>query len=538
MFKNRQALTNRSIELAAVLAAVTLALGTRWGAGVGGDATIYITSARSLVQGLGLGLPGPLGEFRLLPYFPPFFSLVLSLFGLMHLDMAESARWLNIACYAGLVYLVGHFSYRFSRQSLLSILAAAITAVSPILIPVYAWAMSEPLSALLGFGGLVLAVFVIEQPEEKSYLVWAAVLTGLSFLTRYSAVAFIGAALLGIFFLSRGKWGARLARSILFGVISAVPMAVWLVYDVLNTTTVGSRRILTQADMLSRMASFWQPLKDALLVWIIPDSWLYKPLYPQAVNQFLVPLAIAVLAVWAFVVILKSKTGIEGVNAQFVHLLQLLIGFGLLYFVGILGVYLTTYPPITIANRMLSPLYTAVTWGIVLLAVLTVKLRPGQKMTGVVLTVLLALACVYFGWRSARLVADYYSSGLGYNAPVWRQSQTMEQVRKLPAGTLIVTNETNAVQFLADRPAYPVLETFNDHPLEIFSRYGDGTLVNDPYQQLFHDGKAVLVLFDTIDGQLSGLYGERTNERISALVKGLKQAYRGSDGGIFYYARP
>jgi hypothetical protein len=114
----------------------------------------------------------------------------------------------------------------------------------------------------------------------------------------------------------------------------------------------------------------------------------------------------------------------------------------------------------------------------------------------------------------------------------------MDRVRTFPAGTIIVTNETNAIQFLADRPAYPLLEPYNDHPQEVFSRYGDGKLEGDQAQQLFHDGKAVLVLFDTIDDQLSGLYGDRTNERITDLVKGLKQTYRGSDGGIFYYPEP
>jgi hypothetical protein len=115
----------------------------------------------------------------------------------------------------------------------------------------------------------------------------------------------------------------------------------------------------------------------------------------------------------------------------------------------------------------------------------------------------------------------------------------MEAVRQLPAGTIIISNETNAVQFLADRPAYPLQEIFNDKPDELFTRYGDGIIRNnDTGQQLFHDNKAVFVLFDTIDDQIIGLYGDRTNERISVLVKGLKQIYRGSDGGIFTYPKP
>ena len=118
VFKDKQAIPFRLIELAALLSVVLLAISTRWGPGVAGDATIYITSARSLVEGHGLGLPGPQGEFRLLPYFPPFFSLVLGLFGFLRIDMVEGARWLNILCFAALIYLAGGFTYRFSKGKL------------------------------------------------------------------------------------------------------------------------------------------------------------------------------------------------------------------------------------------------------------------------------------------------------------------------------------------------------------------------------------------------------------------------------------
>ena len=539
VFKDKHGLTDRSIELTAILAVVILALGTRWGAGVGGDATIYITSARSLIHGLGLGLPGPQqGEFRLLPYFPPFFSLVLSVFGLLQINLAEAARWLNIGCFAGLVYLAGHFTFRFSQKSVLSILAAVILAVSPVLIPVYAWAMSEPLSALLGFGGLILTIYAIKYPQKAVYLIFAAVLSGLSFLTRYSAAAFIGAALAGIFFLTQAPRGKRIIKALEFGIISAIPMGIWVVYDILNTATVGSRRLLTLADMISRFASFWPPLKAAILFWIIPESWYYAPVYPAYINQALLLAVLVILLAWAALAARRFYQSSRDFDNRFIYLITLLAGFILVYFMGILGVYLTTYPPITIANRMLSPLYSAALWLVVLLAIMTGKLWPKNKIIETGLTTFLIVICVYYGWRSARLVRDYYNDGQGYTAPAWQQSQTMEQVRKLPAGTLIVSNEINAIQFLADRPAYQLMEPFSDHPLDVFSRYGDGTLNNDKPQQLFHDGKAVLVLFDTIDDQMSGLYGDRTNERISDLVKGLKQVYRGSDGGVFIYGQP
>jgi hypothetical protein len=111
---------------AAVLGMALLVVATRLGPGVGGDATIYINSAQNLLKGAGLGLVGPRGEFRLLPYFPPFFSLVLSFLGLFRVDLVAAARWLNILCFGGSVWLAGFMLWKATRSLLFSLLGALI----------------------------------------------------------------------------------------------------------------------------------------------------------------------------------------------------------------------------------------------------------------------------------------------------------------------------------------------------------------------------------------------------------------------------
>ena len=73
--------------ICAAAAAGILFISMVQGPGVGGDATIYITSARNLLEGNGLGLINAAGEFRLIPYFPPFYSLVLAFFGLFAIGL-------------------------------------------------------------------------------------------------------------------------------------------------------------------------------------------------------------------------------------------------------------------------------------------------------------------------------------------------------------------------------------------------------------------------------------------------------------------
>ena len=46
--------------------------------GIGGDAVIYLESARNFAAGHRIGLIQPDGTFRLIPYFPPFYPIVLA----------------------------------------------------------------------------------------------------------------------------------------------------------------------------------------------------------------------------------------------------------------------------------------------------------------------------------------------------------------------------------------------------------------------------------------------------------------------------
>ena len=86
--------------LASLLGMALVIYATTFGPGVGGDATIYLTSAQNLLAGKGLGWTEADGSFRLLPYTPPFYPLVLSALGLLVRDMVAGARWLNVSCLA------------------------------------------------------------------------------------------------------------------------------------------------------------------------------------------------------------------------------------------------------------------------------------------------------------------------------------------------------------------------------------------------------------------------------------------------------
>lgn len=524
-----------ALALIALLAVALTLLSTRYGPGVGGDATVYLASARGLLDGIGLGYIDADGSFRLLPYFAPFFPLVLAFFGLFGLNLVTVAHWLNVLLYGGLVMLAGGTLYGLTRRKAAALLLALPLAFSPILLPVYSWAMSEPLSLMLGFAGLWLAFRAAETPETSRLFWLSAVCAGLSFLTRYAAVAFVGAGALALLLRGELPWTRRLRDALLYGASAGLPVVVWVFIGMAQTASVGSRSLESGAGMAARLAGFVPLLWEALLGWWIPFSWIEAPPYPALFNRLLLPALAAVVsaaAAWLYTRRIERQR-----FSRTVRWALLLAVFGLLYLLVIMAVYVTTYPPITIENRMLAPLYVAAFWLLVTLAALLIQRSAPARWLAPAVLLGLALFAGWNGWRAARIAAQNYQTGLGYNALAWRNSATLAAVKALPPCTPIVTNEVTALMFLAQRKPFALAEIYRSTPLDAsaFTRYGDGNAEGDPAEALFHSGEAQLVLFDTLDAQLEGIYGQQTAARINALVDGLTPVFEGEDGTIYVY---
>lgn len=522
-----------SFIAAAVIGMAVLRVSTAKGVGIGGDATIYMTSAQNLLDGKGFGLVGPRGEFRIMPYFAPFFPLVLTIPGLLGASMEAVAHWLNTLLFGALIWLAASETMRSTKSLPAAWLAALLVLASPVLVPVYSWAMSEPLSLFLGFSTLLLMLAYLRQPERKLFLAASVIAGALAFLTRYAAVAYLGTAALLYLLFDEKKFVKRLLTTLLFGVLGCIPAFGWMAYNISNTTTVSSRSVLTGAEMLERMRLFWPQMEEVILFWLVPDSWIQSPPYPAVLNHVL---SIGfVLVVIAWTVALARMASKENRKEPVYRLGAALALFSLVYVAVIAAVYFTTYPPITIGSRMLSPLMVSVLWLIVLLAFQSGHNWKKPAWLGGALLAIVLVFGLWNGLRMMRIVKQNVELGLGYNSVSWQKSETMNALRDLPEDTLIVTNEETAILWLTGRASYPITEIYVDEPMADFVMYGDGDLTDDPSEEMFRDGEAVFVMFDSLASQVSGLYGERSEAWAMALVDGLEVIFTGQDGGIYRY---
>ena len=524
------------LVLAALLSAGLILVSTVRGPGVGGDATVYLASARNLIHGPGLGMPDPDGTFRYLSYYPPLFPLSLSVFGLAGIDLASGARWLNALLFGLMVWLTGYTLGRAARSPLTGLLAAIVLALSPVAIPAFSWAMTEPLANFLGFLGLACLLWGLERASHWSYLAVSAVLCGLSIITRYGSLPFLAAGTAGVLVLDELRFAKRLRRAAAYLGIGLAPVIIWETWDYLHSSSLASRSLAGGGPgLITGLASFWSDLRQVILGWLAPASWLDTFLHSGLLQSVLTIFLAAVLIVWA-VWALRSHRSQPG-EASSWRLFILLAIFFVLYLGFILVTYLGVSPTIDVNQRILLPMYISLIWMAATLGGMTFQKMENARRIGIVLTAAAVLLCVWYASRSVRIVQQNYQEGLGYYNVTWQNSQTIQHVKLLPAETILVSNDPTAIYYLTGHFAYTLAEPRQAKPDTTFTRYGDGDLSNDRAQRVFKENGAALVLFGSIIDDMQPLYGERTQERLQALVKGLRTSYTGDDGWIYYYQR-
>ena len=449
--------------------------------------------------------------------------------------MLDVARWLNIFLFPGITWLAGYFFYQATRSFLFSALSAALLAVSPVLVPVYSWAMSEPLFLFC----LLLTLFFLWRYLSDGHgvsLILAGAAAGYAFLTRYNGVVFLVVGVIALLFFQRTELRKRLLNVVAFLLIGAAPMLFWFIYDYISSGRIASRIPGTGQTLQAMLVDFWNSFSFSLLQWVMPDSWAMGDKFPTIVYQLLPPIMCIIFIIWLGILtgrLLKKKSDDqEHRTLLFFGLLSLLGG---VYLVSIFVLRLVVYPVIAINNRMLSPSYVSIVLLGVLMCYYTSRFwlsKGGQRW---VLPVMLILAVSWYGIISCRVASQISKNGLGFMTQRWQQSELIAAVRQLPADTILVTNEPKAVLILAERTSYTLKEIYFREALETFSRYGDGDISADEPQRLFRESGAALVLFDSIQDQLYGLYGVQLDERISVLTGELSLHFQGSDGAIYYY---
>jgi hypothetical protein len=535
--RKRDVLPWMAFGLLSLAGAFFITYSTVWGAIVYSDSVTYLLSARSLMEGKGLGIPGPGGSFLPLIWHPPLYSVVLSGIGWLGIDLLEGARWLNVLLFGLTILLVSGALYRFSRQFSLSFLLGLTLCVSPLFLDIFSRAMAE---ALFFFFGLSCLFFLIEFLKHSHWtlLVGAGIAAGLACLTRYTGITLVICGALILLVFPRMDWQKRLQNLGIFVGLAGGLAVTWLLPPFLHTQRLADRTLQPAEDLALALREARVALIDLGWSWL-PFSSIWQPTPSYALRGWLMTALLAALGGIAWIAVLrrlrlKEKSIPERGLLRLAGVFSL---FSVVYLVFIAFSFLFSSPRNDLDGRLLSPVYLGLLLTFFPLLAWTLSGgKPDGRLSRVSPLLLILLVAGGLG-RSYEFVQDNHQNGAGYTSKTWQSSATLQAVKGLDPAVAVISNESAAVLFLANRPAYDINELFLSAGSESVPIFGNN--VEDPAQRLFQGKKAVLVIFtDYFYWQLFPIYGDRTQQVIDAFFQGMQIEERLADGVIFRYAKP
>ena len=517
--------------LGGVIAVYTTANGP-WGYT---DPVVYISTARSLDRGLGLGYYEADATFRPITIQPPFYSIVLGAIGLFGVDLVVAARWLNILAFVASIFIAGWIFYRHSRAPELGIVASALMCAFPYMVVMFSSAYSEPLFVLSFLaGGLCLLAYL--EKEKFWLLLVSALVIGTIPGTRYAGIAIVGAAGLSVWLLTTGNAWVRLRKAALFTLIAGLPILTWLIWIYFSTAhSVGGRTpSLDLGSFSAQFQAFRGIFMDTVWKWVPFQS--HEMLLRYRLRFALMGIGLVVFVSLAYLAVRRlRKDAADGTHKSGIHIFAF-FGLSSLTFVAVLIVtYLFTSPTIDIDNRMLLPLFVGSTMAFYgAFALWQAAWFRGWKRVFQILPWLIAILCVAWYIPQTREKVNLYHPGDGLTIFRWDRSSMIQAVRDLPADQAVISNDWELLQLWTGRPIYGFWNTFpSESPIQTTAY---GTDQEDLVQSVFCEQGAALVILNDFPTQFRNQVGELSLDRLPKLFEGLS-VYGTYPDGIIYLCR-
>jgi hypothetical protein len=505
---------------------------------MGSDSVEYVVSADNLRTGKGLGLERPSGEMAPMSHFPPGYSIVIAVVGLLTGNGIDAARVAGVILILMFGLLLGFCTLSAMHSPPLAFIMTMIPLTSSVFLNLFTGALSEPMFLVFLFAGAYGLARWLAMRTSRAYLLSALAL-GLAAITRYAGVAFVVAGAMAILAFAGSSWGRRLRDAALYLLLSGLPFASWLVRLALQPSTARAREIAFPdlSTIWATSQSMRGEVVDSLWRSVPFGEWLPELHYIERSGLLALCGALTVLVPvlwWTRYRRGKARADVGTPWPQSVAVVSWT--FVICYLGGLALASLLVRPAPDIDMRMMAPAAILLWWlfgsGVALLRSNGITSRQLGNASLVIAGVYLATLAPGGG----RMLRDLHENGWGYTSDSWRSSPTISVLREMPADVAIVTNESAAVMLLAGRPAYDLPEIIRNERVDVSRPFGENQA--NPAEQLFREGKAVLVLFRSLYWQLEPLYGSGTNERIRVMTDGLTVGMETADATMYRWSGP
>ena len=446
------------------------------------DSATYVMGARNILAGNGYTQFSGTEGLEHITDWPPLYSYVLSLIGLIGVDLVRAARLLNIALISLDLLLFAGFIFYGTRNKGMTLLACLLFLFSVPLFLRYTWALSEPLFfTLILVNAILYCRFLVTHQGG-----WVAALgfgTALLFLTRYVGIFMTMVWLPAILLLSTPK--KRLINFVLF-LAGMLP----LVAAFLSQNYVRSRSLLGRGMDFS----YIQESTGKLVVGLSTlEGWFTtsgEGLRSHGISLVIIcMIGLALLAgMLASGLQLYKRQGRTGERPD---RLAVLFPFILaMSFYVILPIFTIIFADHTLnlEDRIMSPLWF---FGLFILMLMADAIGRKGRIYQIVVYAFLLVFLGFNIYKYQVVSTSLRSDGQGYLAEVWRTSPGIEYVKNTKHD-LIYSDEPLAVYALTGRIAYQV-------PYTVISEkktYEQNYRHYDFMRERLTEENGVMILFD------------------------------------------
>jgi hypothetical protein len=480
---------------------------TPYGLGLVNDSVGYIAGARNLVAGN--GYMRFTGDGRLVPItnYPPMFSMVMATVGVSGLEIVRASRMVNLLCFALNIFLTGAVVRKMSGSKIFGVLGAVLFLISPAILQVHSFALTEPLYLALSYAVLWSMILYLEKPASGKiarrwlWLAVSGVLSSLAFLTRYPGVALYATAVV-VLLLLRPTWRARLVDITIYIVFSVPGVAIWALRNALVSGNAANRMLsfhpIPADKYLEGLRNFWG--------WLLPSSEALSGLLGGIVNikglysiwtVLFGFLLILMIVITCRLVLQLRELALRGdpplttePGSRITKVIFAL--YGLLYLAVIIFTLTFLDASPIFEDRILSPFYSSLL--VILVGGLAWLWQQNHWMNKVVSVLISLMIVTIFSTRCVELSQDLHTRGQGFISYSWRQSGVIGVIKgEIPGDQILFSNRTQALYLLADRPAYVLLSPRNPATHEERPEYKETA---QRIREMVLEKRAILVIFD------------------------------------------
>lgn len=422
---------NYDAAIAGLIGALLIFLFTKHGGiGLEPDSIVYLSTARSVVQG------GGFFEFEGIPVtdfpvgYPLFLSIILFI---SRVDIVQSGYIVNMFLYFCLIYLSGGIINHIStKNKWVKIPFLFLIVFSPALLSLYTYLLSETLFLVMT---LLFFVALHQYGQKKTLitLIVVAIIAGLSCIVRYAGITLVGAGGLMILLDRKLLTGKKIGHLFLFGTIGIAFLAANLIR---NSIVTG----LLTGDREKSLTSFFQNIQNYAYVF---GDFFYFHNFPLA-----------------FVILIGASFFVFYIYSHIIHFYKSNRYYN---YWNICGTYFIVYTLFIVLSatfsrfealnmRLLSPLYLpcllpltfVITW-------LISKQKGWKKYSLISIFVLLFGVINFYQYKDNSDLFEMAKDGgmPGYAEDCWKNSPILNYIKKdktrFNEGTKIYSDGNEAV---------------------------------------------------------------------------------------------